>query len=94
MNEAKNAFILGMLFVVASMLTFLAYKVLWATEWYWGYLSVLGIISATLAIRFLIQKGLKLWPVVGVILGLMIGQWWLVEALILQVTWSLNGFVP
>ena len=53
-------------FVGASMLTLLAHKTLWATAWYWVYLSLLGILSGVLAARVLFQTGLKRWPIVGV----------------------------
>lgn len=81
-------------FVFASVLTFLVYKTLWASDWYYAYLSLLGVLSAVMAARLFLQTGIERWPVAGVTIGLLFGQWWLVEALILRAFWRINGFAP
>ena len=82
------------LFASASLLTFCAYKTLWDTEWYRVFLSFLGILSGGLGVILLRQTGLKLLPLAGVAIGLLVGQWWLVQALVLQLSWRIGGFAP
>ena len=82
------------LFGGASLLTWTAYKTLWATDWYWIYLSLLGTLSAGLAIAVLRQAGFRFLPVAGVIVGLLVGQWWFVQAVILQLFWRVGGMAP
>lgn len=82
------------LFACASVLTWVAYKTLWAAEWYLAWLSLLGVLNAGLAIGVLKQTGLKFLPMTGVIVGLLLGQWWLVQFVILQIFWRVGGFAP
>jgi hypothetical protein len=42
MSTARSEVVRYAPFACASMFTWLAYKTLWATEWYWLYLSLLG----------------------------------------------------
>jgi len=81
-------------FACASCLTSLAYKTLWDTQSYFTYLSLLGLLSLLLAARFLFQTGARAWPITGVTTGLLLGQWWFVQSLILRTFWSINGFAP
>lgn len=81
-------------FAFASVFTGLAYATLWATEGYWLYLSLLGALSAVFATMILRQTGLKLLPTLLVAVGLLVGQWWLVQILILRLSWNFSGFAP
>ncbi|CAN7680731.1 hypothetical protein [Variovorax paradoxus] len=81
-------------FACVSALAFLVYRTLSASEWYYALLWLLAGLSAVFAARLLLQTGLRAWPVAATALGLLAGQWWLVEALILRALWRLNGFAP
>jgi hypothetical protein len=81
-------------FACASILSFVAYRTLSASEWYYALLWLLAGLSVVLAARLLFQAGFKAWPVAATAIGLLAGQWWLVEALILRAFWRLNGFGP
>jgi len=81
-------------FAASSLLTLLVYGTLWSEKWYWVCLSILGIICCVLAVRILIMTGLRAWPVVGIFFGLLIGQWWLVELIVVQILWYMGGFAP
>jgi len=37
---------------------------------------------------------MKLWSIAVVVVGLAIGQWWLIKFSIVIVGWKLNGFAP
>lgn len=80
-------------FIIASLLTIVVHETLWAKEQYWYFLSILGVVSVALGGRVLRQTGLKNWPVIGVVLGLITGQWWFIEFATMQVLWTFNGFV-
>lgn len=81
-------------FVIASLLTVLVYTTSWAIGPYWVLLSLLGALSAGLAIKVLAHTGLKLWAVACVIAGLAVGQWWLIELSAMQLFWAARGFAP
>jgi hypothetical protein len=81
-------------FVCASLLTFLAYKTFWAAERYYLFLSLLGILSCFFAVMVLKRTGRTWSAVAGVTIGLLIGQWWFVENLILRAFWRFGGFAP
>ncbi|TWD85566.1 hypothetical protein FB547_10578 [Variovorax beijingensis] len=81
-------------FACASILSFLAYRTLSASEWYYVWLWLLTGLSAVLAARLLWQAGFKCAAAAGTTIGLLVGQWWLVEALILRAFWRINGFAP
>lgn len=87
-------FIIWAPFAIASALTFLVYRSLWALEWYWTVLSLLGGVCGILAIRILRQTGLHPWPILGVVVGLLVGQWWFIQTMVLQLLWRSNGFAP
>ena len=57
-------------------------------------LMALAIIHMLVAARIVSQSGRHAASSGLVALGLLIGQWWLVEALLVQALWSLGGFAP
>ena len=81
-------------FIAMSLLTWLINKTLWFIEQYDIVLYVFGIISVGLAIRVLAHTGPKVWAIVGVIAGLVIGQFWALERGIILLFWSVRGFAP
>lgn len=81
-------------FVCASLLTVWTYKTFWAAERYYLFLSLLGILSCFFAITVLKKTGPKWGAVAGVTIGLLVGQWWFVENLILRAFWRFGGVAP
>jgi hypothetical protein len=63
-------------------------------EWYYLGLSALGIVGLLSGIGILAATGRTRRSIVLVVLGLLIGQWWLMEILIVQAIWSIKGFAP
>lgn len=82
------------LFVCVSLLTWTAYKTLWASEFYWVYLSCLGVLSICLGLMVLRKAEWGLLSVIGVVGGLLLGQWWFVQVVILRLFWQIGGFAP
>lgn len=81
-------------FACASCITFLVYKTLASTDWYFVYLSFLGMLSVLLAARLLFQTGTKVWPMAAVVTGLLVSQWWFVQRLINRLFFYFSGFAP
>ncbi len=81
-------------FALSSLGTSIAYRTLWRTEWYWIYLSLLGVLSLFFAALVLKRCGFKFLPLAGVIVGLLLGQWWFIQSVILQMFWHFSGFAP
>lgn len=79
-------------FAATSLLTLLIYTTLWAIGSYWALLSIFGIFCGVFAARIIARTGLRWWPVVWVAVGLIIGQWWLIELMIMQLFWKSKGF--
>lgn len=81
-------------FVIASLGTAIVYSTGWSIKPYWVVLSVLGVVSVILAARVLVHTRFKAWSVVLILAGLVAGQWWFVESLVMQAWWTLRGFAP
>lgn len=77
-------------FVAASIATWIAYANAWGTNWYEHILVALGVLSLLLGIRIVARTGISLWPIVGVLLGLAIGQLWFLQYAYAWIIW--RGF--
>jgi prepilin signal peptidase PulO-like enzyme (type II secretory pathway) len=92
--KARRALSVWLPFVAASTLTLLVYLTLWPMKWYWVVLSALAFLCVFLAATILVRKGVTRASVLGIVIGLLIGQWWLVEYLVSQLLWRFRGFAP
>lgn len=81
-------------FALTSGLTAFARESLAGSKWYYASLAGLMMLSVLFAARLLRQTRLKAIPITGVAIGLLLGQWWFVEAVALRAFWSINGFAP
>jgi hypothetical protein len=90
----KKGISLWTAFAVMSVLTPIVYKTAYALPGYWVVLSCLGIAAFVFAAMALRYTGLKVWSVVAAVGGLLIGQWWLFQFLILMAFWKWRGFGP
>lgn len=84
-------------FWIISLLSLICTRVYWAWALIghnYSPLIAMGIIAAALGIRILFYTGLRLWPAIGVIIGLIIGQSWLIEFLGAIFFWRFQGFAP
>ena len=94
MKNHKKELLIWVPFVVASVATVVAHNTLWATDWYRGYLAAFGVLCCVLGVVVLAKTGTRRWSIAGVIVGLLIGQWWLIQILILAISWRVAGFSP
>lgn len=93
-NKSKNLLVWAS-FAAASTISLIVDRTLWwMGQTYWILLSFLAITSAILAFRVLTHTGLKVLPITGVALGLLIGQWWLIEFCATTALWRIRGFAP
>jgi hypothetical protein len=82
------------IFWLFAILTRLVSARLWMLTSYELVLSVLAAISAGLGLWILITNRFAWRSVSLVILGFVIGQWWLIESLAMMAFWSVKGFAP
>lgn len=82
------------LFALTSVLTPVVYKTAYALSAYSVVLSCLGIAAIVFAGLALRHTGLKAWSVAVVAGGLVIGQWWFIQIIVLQAFWNWRGFGP
>jgi hypothetical protein len=89
-----SAMKLWVAFFGASLLTVVVYRFLWSTAAYYLILSLLGVTSCLVAFLIMRKTGSKVWPIAAVTVGLLIGQWWFVENVVLRTFWHFGGFAP
>jgi hypothetical protein len=92
--NTKKQIIMWVAFWLFAVLTWVVYSGLWMKGWYYLALSALGIISLFLAIGILATKGRTCRSIILIVLGLVIGQWWLIESLAMMALWGIRGFAP
>jgi hypothetical protein len=81
-------------FALATLLTVLTYKRGYALPGWFIWLTCLAVASLLFGILAIRHTGAKVWSVAVVVVGLTIGQWWLIQFCIVMVGWKLNGFAP
>jgi len=89
--NANSRFLVWGPFAVAVLLSWTVAEVAWSI---FLLLDLLGILNVILAMRVLMHTGLKLWPTLGVIVGLLIGLRSFIESAVTRFLWSLRGFAP
>jgi hypothetical protein len=81
-------------FILVSLASLVAYKTAWATSFYWVLLNCLAVAAVVMGLVVLRQTGVKPWSLVVVIGGLLVGQWWLIQLLLIIAFGRLRGFAP
>jgi uncharacterized membrane protein YqgA involved in biofilm formation len=76
------------------LLTLYVYNYQWTIGPYWVLLIFLGTVSLLLAIRIIKYEKIQRLPLILVIIGLVIGQWWFIELLFAKFIWTIKGFAP
>lgn len=81
-------------FILTGVGTWAVYLRAWMIGPYYILLSALGILSVGLAVWVVLSYQATWRTVILVVAGLLAGQWWLVEAIIVQGLWSITGLAP
>ena len=66
----------------------------WRLEHYGLFLALMGAASFGLGLWVLGRTGMRWAPALGVALGLIVGQWWLIQFVVTQLLWNRGGFAP
>jgi len=84
-------------FLLSTLLTWLVHPILsllWMVGWQFVAQQVLAIASIILGIAILAPKGRTVLSIILVISGLVVGQWWFIEDIAVQIIWRVRGFAP
>lgn len=81
-------------FWLTSILTWVVYSRLWMVASYHLILSLFGIASVFFGLWLVVASRFIWHTVLLVVIGLVIGQWWLIEQLIVHVIWNFRGIAP
>jgi hypothetical protein len=79
-------------FLVVSIITPVVYKTAYATPGYLVVLGLLAIVATALAVMGLRTSGVHVWSVTAALVGLVIGQWWLIQSALVLASMILSGF--
>jgi len=83
-----------LLLITISIASLVTAKIAWATSFYWVILISLAIAALVIAFFVMRKARFKFWSVVGVIVCLVIGQWWLVQLILIIGFAKWRGFAP
>jgi len=92
--NAKIRTTLWTAFWLFSLLTLVVDLAPWMMEWRSTVRLVLGIISIVLGLSILATIERTRRSVALVVIGLVVGQWWLIKTLVVFAIWSIGGFAP
>ena len=81
-------------FIAAALLSWVVAETAWSIRPYYFLIGSLGVVSIVLAVRVLRRTGAKFWAVLGVIVGLAIGQLRAIEGAVTILLWAFRGFAP
>ncbi len=79
-------------FALSTVLTTLTYKWGYSLPSSFAWLTLMAAVSLCFGILAIRNSGMKWWSIAIVIVGLAIGQWWLIESAFVVVSMKLNGF--
>lgn len=82
------------IFGLTIVATWVVYSYAWMVELYYVILLIMAIISAGAALWVVSAKNFSTRIIVLTAVGWGIGQWWLIELVIVQFLWSKGGFAP
>jgi hypothetical protein len=95
-REGREKLLLWAPFALTSLLSLLIQ--VWP-DWAFGYptrpvLTYLALANFMLGARIVIHTGLRRLTVLLVVVGLLVGQWWIVVDFIYIIGWRIVGFAP
>jgi hypothetical protein len=81
-------------FIATTLITWIVYLNAWMTGSYFLFLVLLGIVAFSLAVMILIRTKFSWRIALFVALILLVGQWWMIEAIVAQLSFGRSGFAP
>lgn len=91
---ARSQFSIWAPFIAAALLSWVVAETAWSIRPYSLLVGSLAVINIILAVRVLLRTGAKPWAILGVIVGLAVGQLRVIEGAVMILFWSFRGFAP
>lgn len=80
---------------VIAITSFLVSESLWYMGgMYWFLIGLLALVHIVLSGAVLLAKPSRLYIKLSVVVLLIVGQWWMLQMLVMIVIWRLRGFAP
>jgi hypothetical protein len=93
-GRIQSAFVIWAPFVLTTLLAFVVGETASSTSWYYQVLLLLGALNLALGILIVWRTNGRLSAAALVFIGLIIGQFQLVEMAVVLLGWSIVGFAP
>jgi hypothetical protein len=93
-KSVGNLKLLWSAFALISALTPIIYRKAFAVPGYFGILFFLAIATIVLATAILRNSSAKRWAIPAVLVGALIGQWWLIKSAIVLLFMLFGQFAP
>lgn len=61
---------------------------------YWLVLGLLALLHVVGSVAVFVANPGRLPLRIGVVVLLIVGQWWLIQMIVMQIIWRLRGFAP
>lgn len=82
-------------FVILTIATILTDQFFWMYGWYFLLLKALGVGSVMISFLILRQETRRnIISITAIIIGIVVGQWWFLELVVVRSIWYLNGMAP
>ena len=81
-------------FWMGNAATWLAYRTLWMVGRYELILGMLSVVTSAVAVVVAIRSKFEKSTLALLGCGLLIGQWWFVQKILMRVYWTIGGFAP
>jgi hypothetical protein len=81
-------------FGLSTLLSVAGYKWGYAVPGWLAWLTCVAVISLFCGVWAVQHTGIRFWSIAVVVVGLAIGQWWLIEFVIVIVSGKIRGFAP
>lgn len=92
-NTTKRT-IVWILFWLSVVLTWVIYLKAWVMPSYYLILYALAALNCCLGALIVATDGFALRSMLLMVLGIAVGQWWLIERLVVQAIWGMSGLAP
>ena len=81
-------------FWTGNVATWVACRTLWMVDHYELILATLSVVTSAVAVVVAIRSRFEKYAMALLGCGLLLGQWWLVQKILMRVYWTIGGFAP
>ena len=83
-----------LLFWGLNAVSWIAFRTLWMTDQYELILGVLSLAAIAVTVVVAIRSKFEISAVALLLCGLLVGQWWLVQKVLMRAYWTIGRFAP